>query len=158
MRKRIAALISDQKESRLSKKWVDLEQIASVEVTSEDPNFPVEAVFSPSNGSGWRAANNSEQQIRIIFDQPMSVRRIHLEFVETEVERTQEFTIRWASAEGGTTKEVVRQQWNFSPTGSRREVEDYEVALDGVSALELDIRPDLVAGQALATLADWRIA
>jgi hypothetical protein len=56
------------------------------------------------------------------------------------------------------TKEVVRQQWNFSPTGSISEVEDYEVCLDVASALELAIRPDLVRGDALATLAEWRIA
>jgi hypothetical protein len=158
MRKRIAALPSDQTESRFPERWIDLEQIATVEVTSEDPNFPVESVFSASNGPGWRAREKGEQRIRIIFDQPMSVKRIHLRFVETEVERTQEFTIKWASAAGGTTKEVVRQQWNFSPTGSSREVEDYVVCLDGVSALELDIRPDLVRGHALATLAEWRIA
>jgi hypothetical protein len=66
--------------------------------------------------------------------------------------------IRWASAEGGPTEEVVRQQWNFSPAGSTSEVEDYEVCLDGVSALELAIRPDLVRGDAPATLAEWRIA
>ena len=158
MRKRIASLSSDQKESKFHGGWLDLEQIATVEVTSEDPNFPVESVFSASNGPGWRAREKGEQQIRIIFDQPMSVKRIHLKFVETKVERTQEFVIRWASAEGGPTGEVVRQQWNFSPTGSRSEVEDYEVCLDGVSALELAITPDLEAGDALATLAEWRIA
>jgi hypothetical protein len=158
MRKRIAALSSDQKESKFRERWVDLEQIATVEVTSEDPNFLVESVFSASNGPGWRAREKGEQQIRIIFDQPMSVRRIHLKFIEAEVERTQEFTIRWASAQGGTTKEVVRQQWNFSPRGSSREVEDYEVCLDGVSALELVIKPDLGRGDAIASLAEWRIA
>jgi hypothetical protein len=34
----------------------------------------------------------------------------------------------------------------------------YEVCLDGVSALELAIRPDLGRRGALATLAEWRIA
>ena len=158
MRKRIAGLPSNEKESKFPERWVDLEQIATVEVTSEDPNFPVESVFSGRNGPGWRAREKGEQQIRIIFDQPMSVKWIHLKFVETKVERTQEFTIKWASAAGGPTKEVVRQQWNFSPTGSISEVEDYEVCLDAASALELAIRPDLVRGDALATLAEWRIA
>jgi uncharacterized protein (DUF736 family) len=158
MRKRIAALSSDQKESKFPEGWIDLEQIGTVEVTSEDPNFPVESVFGASKGPGWRAREKGEQQIRIIFDQPISVKRIHLKFIEAEVERTQEFTIRWASAQGGATKEVARQRWNFSPTGSSREVEDYEVCLDGVSALELGIRPDLGRGDALATLAEWRIA
>jgi hypothetical protein len=158
MRKRIAALSSDQKKSKFHEGWVDLEQIATVEVTSEDPNFLVESAFSASKGPGWRAGEKGEQQIRIIFDQPMSVKRIHLEFIEAEVERTQEFTISWASAQGGATKEVVRQQWNFSPRGSSKEVEDYEVCLDGVSALELAIRPDLGRGDAIASLAEWRIA
>jgi hypothetical protein len=52
----------------------------------------------------------------------------------------------------------VRQQWNFSPAGSTSEVEDYEVWLDEVSILELAIKPDLVRGDAPATLAEWRIA
>jgi hypothetical protein len=55
-------------------------------------------------------------------------------------------------------REIVRQQWNFSPAGSGSEVEDYEVDLDGVSALELAIKPDLARGEAPATLASWRVA
>jgi uncharacterized protein (DUF736 family) len=158
MRKRIAGQVPNQKEPDFAETWVDLEEVATVEVTSEDPNFPVESVFSASKGRGWRAREKGEQQIRIIFDQPMFVKRIRLKFIETEVERTQEFTVRWASAECDPTKEIVRQQWNFSPTGSSSEVEDYEVCLDRVSALELTIRPDLVQGHALATLEEWRIA
>jgi hypothetical protein len=60
--------------------------------------------------------------------------------------------------EGGPTKEVLRQQWNFSPAGSTSEIENYEVCRDGASALELAIRPDLVRGDALATLSEWCIA
>ena len=158
MRKRIVGTPTIQKRSKFPETWFELEQIAAVEVTSEHPDFPVESIFNASNGPGWRALEKGEQQIRIIFDQPMSIKRVHLRFVEAEVERTQEFTIRWAGAEGGPQKEVVRQQWNFSPVGSTSEVEDYEVSLDGVSALELAIRPDLVRGDAPATLAEWRIA
>jgi hypothetical protein len=158
MRKRIVSPASNLERSNFPETWLDLEQTATVEATSEHPNFPVESVFSASNRPGWRASEKGEQQIRIIFDHPISVKRIHLRFVEGEVERTQEFTIRWASAQGGSTKEVVRQQWNFSPAGSTSEVEDYEVWLDEVSILELAIKPDLVRGDAPATLAEWRIA
>jgi outer membrane receptor protein involved in Fe transport len=42
---------------------------------------------------------------------------------------------------GGPEKEIVRQQWNFSPAGSTTEIEDYAVDLDGVSVLELAIQP-----------------
>ena len=78
--------------------------------------------------------------------------------METEVERTQEFTIRCSDAGGDDWREVVRQQWNFNPDGSTCEIEDYQVNLDGVSALELSIKPDLSRGEARATLAEWRIA
>src|SRR5262249_41250341 len=103
-------------------------------------------------------SQKGEQQIRIIFDQPSSVHHIQLRFLEPEHERTQEFIIRWSSADGGPPKEIVRQQWNFSPAGSTSEVEDYEVNLDGVSALELAINPDLTRGEVPRTLASWRVA
>src|SRR5215813_10063067 len=157
MRKRIVGLASSQKRSESAGTWLDLEHIATVEATSEDPDFPIESAFV-SGGRGWRASGKGEQQIRIIFDEPVSIQRIHLRFEEAEVERTQEFTIRWAGVEGGPEKEVVRQQWNFSPGGSASEVEDYNVHLDNVSVLELTIKPDLTWEDAPATLAEWRIA
>ncbi len=55
-------------------------------------------------------------------------------------------------------KGVVRQQWNFSPDGSTAESEDYAIDLKRVSILELTIDPDRGAGEALAKLADWRLA
>ena len=137
--------------------WLDLQQIATVEVTSEDPSFPIEAAFSFEPGPGWRAAEAGEQHVRIIFDHPTPIRRIQLHFVETTVERTQEFTLR-SSESGGPMKEIVRQQWNFSPTGSTHEVEDYHVVLEEVSALELAIKPDLSCQKAAAGLAMWRVA
>ena len=157
MRKRIVDLASTRERSESAGTWLDLERIATVEATSEDPTFPIESVFV-SGGRGWRAAGKGEQHIRILFDKPVSIKRIHLRFEEPEVERTQEFTIRRASVEGGPQQEVVRQQWNFSTAGSTTEVEDYKVSLDGVSVLELTIRPDLARGNAPATLAEWRIA
>jgi hypothetical protein len=158
MRKRIVGAAPIHSGSKSSESWLDLEPIATVEVRSEDPNFPIESVFGGGNGRGWRALERGEQQIRLIFDQPMSIRRIRLRFVEAALERTHEFSIRWSSTGGGPSKEIVRQRWNFSLAGSTSEVEDYQVSLGGVAALELVIRPDLERGDALATLAEWRIA
>jgi uncharacterized protein (DUF736 family) len=158
MRKRILGTNPSHGRANAGHGWFNLEQIATVEVTSEDPGFPIDSVFAADSGSGWRASQKGEQQIRIIFDQPLSVHRIQLRFLEPEHERTQEFTIRWSSADGGLVDQIVRQQWNFSPAGSTSEVEDYEVDLDGVSVLELVIKPDLTRGEAPATLASWRVA
>jgi len=138
--------------------WLDLEQLATIEVSSEDPRFPVEAIFELNENSGWRAAQDGEQLLRIVFDESTPLHRMQLLFVEEEVARTQEFSIRWSPAQGGPTREIVRQQWTFSPQGSTREVEQYDVSLDSVAVLELSIKPDLNAGRGRATLLNWRVA
>ena len=157
MRKRILSS-QNRTRGRAEPGWLDLEKIASVEVTSEDPHFPIESVFNSEDGPGWRASQKGAQQIRIIFDQPLSVHRIQLRFLEPELERMQEFRVGWSSVDGGPTKEIVRKQWNFSPTGSTSEVEEYEVSLDKVAVLELAITPDVTFREAPATLAAWRVA
>ena len=137
--------------------WLDLEKVAIVEITSEDPKFPIESALTTREGPGWRAAERGKQVIRLVLDNPRALRRIRLEFSETENSRTQEFTLRWSRA-GGPLTEIVRQQWSFSPQGSTSEVEDYQVNLDGVSILELALKPDLTPENAFATLAAWRVS
>jgi hypothetical protein len=77
--------------------------------------------------------------------------------MEREVARAQEFTVRWSGGPGEPVKDVIRQQWNFSPDGSTTETENYVVDLQAVAILELIIDPDCGAGQTFATLADWRL-
>ena len=137
--------------------WLDLQEIARAEVTSEDPNFPIEDAFVAGQGRGWRAAAPGDQTIRLVFDTPMAVRRIHLEFSEAEVDRTQQLTLRYSET-NGPFKEIVRQQWNFSPQGSNTEIEDFQVEIDNVAALELQIRPDLTRQTVFATLDALRVA
>jgi hypothetical protein len=113
--------------------------------------------FGLLDGPGWRASRPGEQQIRIIFDQPVSLYRTRLRFDEANFERTQEFVLRWSSATSGEATEIVRQQWNFSPTGSTTEIEHYALDLDAVCVLELVIHPDLRGEGAVATLSSWRL-
>ena len=79
-------------------------------------------------------------------------------FHEGEQERTQEFVLRWSPDGGQSYREIVRQQYNFSPPGATREVEDYEINLEGVTALELEIVPDISGGPASASLVQLRLA
>jgi Anaphase-promoting complex, subunit 10 (APC10) len=157
MRKRIRAVPTDRTSSPADGGWLNLSEIATVEVSSEQDGFPVEAVFMDTAGPGWRASGAGPQVIRILFDEPMAVHRIRLRFQEPQAERTQEFTLRWCPQAGGS-REIVRQQWNFSPAGSTAEIEDYAVSLEAVSALELVIVPDIGSEKAVATLAMWRVA
>jgi hypothetical protein len=71
--------------------------------------------------------------------------------------RTHEFELRWSKDGGRTYREILRQQYTFSTPGAAREVEDYTVNLDGVTALELTIVPDLSGGDARASLISLRL-
>ena len=138
--------------------WLDLERAATVEVTSEDKDFPIESSLSIEERQGWRAAEPGVQTIRLVFDQPQELRRISLVFEEDEVTRTQEFVLRASSSPGGPFREIVRQQWNFSAPTAMREVEDYYVELSAVIVLELTIVPDISGGAAHASLKTWHLS
>jgi hypothetical protein len=60
--------------------------------------------------------------------------------------------LRWSVDGGQTYREIVRQQYNFSPAGAAREVEDYNVQLNSVAALELSTIPDISGSPACASL------
>lgn len=135
--------------------WLDLDSLAEVELTSENPEYPIESALLPGR-SGWRAAGPGEQTIRLLFAEPVDIRRIWLEFTENEVERTQEYAVR-ASQDGATFQDVVRQQWNFSPNGATDQREDHQVELPAVRAIELSIRPDYTGSPAVASLRALRL-
>jgi hypothetical protein len=138
--------------------WIDLESIASVEVTSENNAFPIESALLQQDKRGWRAAESGVQTIRLIFDPPQRVRRISVVFEETETKRTQEFTLRWSPDQGSSFRAIVRQQWNFSSPDATRETEDYNVDLSNVTLLDLIIDPDKGNDQAQASLLSLRLA
>jgi hypothetical protein len=148
--------VNKQLVSESEQKWLQIDELARIEVTSEDPNFPIESAFS-SAGPGWRAAEGGVQTIRIIFDKPMWLKRIRLEFHDTEKERTQEFVIRWSAEPPAHFTEMVRQQWNFGHESSN-EIEDYQVEMRSASVLELELNPNISASDSVATLSRWQVA
>ena len=144
MRKEIIGTEKVGQEKHGGAQWLDLASIARVQITSEDPAFPIENALSdtpPRNEAGWRAAVVGPQTVALVFDAPQEIRRIALHFIEQKEERSQEFVLRYSSATE-TNREIVRQQWSFSPNGSAQESEDYAVELHGVTRLELVIDPD----------------
>jgi len=138
--------------------WLDVEHLVQVELTSEDAEHPIESALKMNAGSGWRAQQPGKQTIRLLFDKLHRISRIQLAFQEDELERTQEFVLRWSPDGGASYREIVRQQYNFSPPGMSRELEDYVVDLDGLTMLELSIIPDISGGEARASLAQLRLA
>ena len=90
--------------------------------------------------------------IRLIFDRPQTLKRISLVFEEKETSRTQEFALRWSPDREGALREIVRQQWNFSPPLTTTEVEEYRVELSEVAVLQMTIVPDIGGGMPRASL------
>ncbi len=138
--------------------WLDLDRAASVEVTSEEREYGIDSALVSGETQGWRAASPGTQTIRLLFDQPQRLRRIWLVFEETETERTQEFVLRWSPDGGRSFQEIVRQQWNFSPPNTIREIEEYRVEISNVMVLELVIVPDISLGAARASLKSLRLS
>ena len=157
MRKRI--INSDQKQNVDSdQKWLDIQKLAAVEVTSEDDAFPIESALLSGKVSGWRASGPGKQMIRLLFDNPQRLQWIRLNFEDLEIERTQEYVLRWSPDDGQSFQEIIRQQWNFSPEGATSEIEDYQVELPAVTILELIINPDISESNAFASLKELRLA
>jgi hypothetical protein len=138
--------------------WLDLDDCAEVEVTSEDASYPIESALIQEELTGWRASGPGKQTIRLHFDHPQNVQRIWLNFLETNTGRTQEYVLCWSPDNGQSFKEIVRQQWNFSPPSTISEIEDHHVGLQGVNILELNITPDISGGKSYASLARLRLA
>jgi hypothetical protein len=155
MRKRV---VSFERPYAPGQPWLDLDRAASVEVTSEDKAHPIESALLSGKEGGWRAAQPGRQTIRLIFDEPQRLRRIWLEFEETETTRTQEFVLRWSTGDEHCLQEIVRQQWNFSPPGTTLETEDYTVELPGARVLEMIVLPDISGGETHASLKHWRVS
>ncbi|MGE0822107.1 MAG: discoidin domain-containing protein [Candidatus Binatia bacterium] len=135
---------------------LDIPALATILVTSEDPAHPVDHLFARPGGKtgrGWVAAEPGEQYLIVEFDQPQELRVIAIEIAEEERARSQELTIS-ISTDGGTTyREILRQEFNFSPPGTIYERENWTVAESGVTNLCVRIVPDKQGGQGRASLA-----
>ena len=156
MHKRILGPV--QEGDCLEPQWLNIERLVEVEITSEDAAHPIESALLPGGTSGWRAAEPGQQTIRLLFKQPQPLRRIWMNFVEPQTQRTQEYVLRWSSDNGQSFREIVRQQWNFSPPSTTNEVEDHRVDLSAATMLELNIKPDISGVPAFASLAQMRLA
>ncbi len=137
--------------------WLDLEQLAAVEVSSEAQGFPIENALVAGKTGGWAAANTGRATVTLRFDTPQPVSGVFLHFQEPAHERSQEFALEAAFADG-TRRELVRQGWNFSPGGSASQQENYTFNPRPVTALTLTIDPDRGRDRYPATLLAWRVA
>jgi hypothetical protein len=134
---------------------LDLAILATVAVTSEAAEHPVENAFDHRRGPGgsrWIAAAPGEQTIILAFDAPQNIRHVSLEVEETQRSRTQELHLAVSHDCGNSYRELLRQEFVFSPAGSTFEREEWTVVADHVTHLQLGLKPDKGGGSCLASL------
>lgn len=131
--------------------WLDLDAVAEVTIH-------VDGRRQQGSPGAWSADSPGEQTIEVRFRQPTSLRRLRVICSEAEQTRTQEMTV-WASLDRGERhRQVLRQQFNFSPNGATEEVEDYALQLEEVSAIQLRIVPSIDGRPAVARVDELRLA
>jgi hypothetical protein len=129
--------------------------IATVLVTSETPDHPIDNVFDGRRGPGgtrWVAEKPGEQTVILAFDVPQRIRKVTMEIEEKAVSRTQEVALAVSNDGGQKYRELVRQEFNFSPPDTTFEREEWTIAADLVTHLRLWIKPDKGSKPCTATL------
>ena len=124
---------------------LDVATLATVAVTSETADHPVEHAFDNRRGPGgsrWVAETAGEQTLILAFDAPQDLRQVSVEVEENQASRTQELQLAVSHDGGNTYRELLRQEFNFAPPGTTFEREEWTVAAGGVTHLRLRIKPD----------------
>ena len=94
----------------------------------------------------------------LLFDRPQMIREIGLEIEELAMNRTQELSLSVSVDGGRTYRELVRQEFNFSPPGTSFERELWSASAGAVTHLRLDIKPDKGGRVGRATLTSLTLA
>jgi hypothetical protein len=133
----------------------DIAALATIWVTSESADHPIDHAFDPQQGPGgthWVAAQPGDQVLLLAFDTAQTIRRVSIEIEEEEVSRTQELELA-VSCDGGQTYQTLRRQdYTFSPPGTTFEREDWALRVEGVTHLYVRITPDKGGRPCRATL------
>ena len=153
LRKRILAEAPDARPP-MPDEW-DVPALATVLVTSEALDHPIDHLFDSSRGPGgsrWVAGADGEQTLILAFDEPQSLREVAIEAEEVGLSRTQVLCLATSADGGRTYRERVRQEFNFSPSGATFERETWAMPGEGVTHLRLTVRPDKGSAPGRASL------
>lgn len=137
------------------KEEIPIASLATVFVSSEETDHPIEYAFDEHRGPGatrWIAGENGEQLVILAFDSPQPVGHVAVEFEEPDVYRTQEIQVAVSNDGGVTYREVCRQEFNFSPDSTTFEREEWKIPREGITHLRLWIKPDKGGKACRATL------
>ena len=129
--------------------------LAEVQASSEAEAHPILLAFDEGHGPGatyWKAKDAGEQTITVTFREPCRLAQVTMEVEEREVARTQEVQLAVSTDGGLTYRELIRQEFNFSPDGATWEKETWNVPENPVTHVKLVIKPDKGRTDCYATL------
>ena len=138
-------ILEDHPDTQSKPGEIPVAAVATVLVTSETVDDPIDHVFDTHRGRGgsrWVAEKPGEQTLILAFDVPQTVRKITLEIEEQAVSRTQELALSISQDGGQTYRELVRQEFNFAPPNTVFEREEWTVSAEMATHLRLSIKPD----------------
>jgi hypothetical protein len=125
---------------------IDIASHAVLAYTSDDPGHPIENLIDGHDGrrgTFWAGARpNTTECIVVEFDQPQSVTRMIYEVEEGSCERTQEVRVEVSSDGARTYRQVLVQEYTFSPAGATFQREEQRFNLPPLTHLRLTIVPD----------------
>jgi len=139
---------------------IDIAGCATIAYSSEDPAHPVEHLLDGRSGPGatrWISARpDATEQIVVEFDRPQAISRLVYEVEEAMRERIQEVRVEVSEDGGRTYRQVLVQEYTFSPAGATYQREEQRLNLRQVSHLRLTIVPNK-NGSGAATLTSLRL-
>jgi F5/8 type C domain len=101
---------------------IDIAGCATIAYSSENPVHPVEHLLDRRSGPGttrWISARpDTVEHIVVEFDQPRAIGRLVYEVEEAIRERTQEVRVEVSEDGGRTYRQILVQQYTFSPRGA----------------------------------------
>jgi hypothetical protein len=139
---------------------IDIAGRATLLYSSEQSAHPVEHLLDGRSGPGasrWISARpDMIEQIVVQFDQPRAISRLVYEVEEAERERTQEVRVEVSEDGGRTYRQILVQEYTFSPAGATYQREDQRFSLRQASHLRLTVVPNK-NGSGTATLTTLRL-
>jgi F5/8 type C domain len=141
---------------------IDIAGCASIAYSSEDPAHPLGNLFDGRSGPGvtrWMSARpDTIEHIVLEFDQPQTIARLVHE-VEEELREPPypgSTALKFSEDGGRTYRQILVQEYTFSPGGATYQREDQRFNLHGVTHLRLTIVPNK-NGPGTATLTALRL-
>ena len=139
---------------------IDIAGCATIAYSSEDPAHPVEHMLDGRSGPGatrWISARpDTTEHIVIEFDRPQTISRLVYEVEETMRERTQEVRVEVSEDGGRSYRQILVQEYNFSPGGATYQREEQHFDVRQVTHVHLTVVPNK-SGSGTATLTALRL-